>query len=437
MSYFPALWKNLLSFSVSARMRHLQAVGTLLAICVLRSKAGSRMLAHDESVLRAVSELLRRCQAIPASFLAHVTAHSPNLGQLLGRYNFLLSHTASSDPHTLRTALIERISHQLNTKAEPSETPKSSIEVCAIKNPVSQKKLLANRRNAQRSTGPKTLRGKQYVRLNALKFGILCQQTVVLPGETSEQFDVLLSTMRCAFRPETELEEQIMLSAARLIWKLRRCNSAEESLLFGTAQESQLRTLFRYDAATKRQLRKTIPVIASMQRKEKQMNGNATWDLRTDSLLWKEAKATGVTDDPNFQKRWEHYLGQLQKGMDQSDWCLFLVLDMIASAVISKRRVQRYEAAHLRIAEVDTEKATEKAGSSLRAEARVAAAFPSADILDIIIRYEGLRDREIQKGIELIDLLSRRAQERKSNTSRKPPVGVKEGVANKSAKNQS
>jgi len=46
----------------------------------------------------------------------------------------------------------------------------------------SDKKAEANRRNARKSTGPKTSEGKAAVRLNAIRHGLLLQD-VLLPGE--------------------------------------------------------------------------------------------------------------------------------------------------------------------------------------------------------------------------------------------------------------
>ena len=46
----------------------------------------------------------------------------------------------------------------------------------------SDKQADANRRNARKSTGPKTPEGKAAVRLNALKHGLLAND-VLLPGE--------------------------------------------------------------------------------------------------------------------------------------------------------------------------------------------------------------------------------------------------------------
>jgi len=50
----------------------------------------------------------------------------------------------------------------------------------------SNRKAEANRRNARKSTGPKTPEGKAAVRLNALKHGLLSRE-VLLPGEDEER----------------------------------------------------------------------------------------------------------------------------------------------------------------------------------------------------------------------------------------------------------
>jgi hypothetical protein len=56
----------------------------------------------------------------------------------------------------------------------------------SIKRPISERKLLANRANAKRSTGPRTEAGKAASRRNALKHGILSRAVDLpsaLPGE--------------------------------------------------------------------------------------------------------------------------------------------------------------------------------------------------------------------------------------------------------------
>ena len=69
----------------------------------------------------------------------------------------------------------------------------------------SQKKIESNRRNARKSTGPKTPEGKRAVRFNALKHGILAKAVVIEMGsgkESRAKFTELLTQLRQELQPE-------------------------------------------------------------------------------------------------------------------------------------------------------------------------------------------------------------------------------------------
>jgi len=59
-----------------------------------------------------------------------------------------------------------------------------NFEAVRNKQPISERKLQANRANAKRSTGPRTERGKAISRRNALKHGIL-SRSLDLPSKTT------------------------------------------------------------------------------------------------------------------------------------------------------------------------------------------------------------------------------------------------------------
>ena len=64
---------------------------------------------------------------------------------------------------------------------------------------VTASKLRANRQNALKSTGPRTVDGKAVVRQNNLKHGILAREVVIPAGmgeESQGDFDDLLRTSR-------------------------------------------------------------------------------------------------------------------------------------------------------------------------------------------------------------------------------------------------
>ena len=84
----------------------------------------------------------------------------------------------------------------------------------------SEKKAEANRRNALKSTGPKTPEGKEAVRLNALKHGLL-SQAVLLPGEDEEALRELGQNLKVELQPVGELENLLVDRIIASYWRLR------------------------------------------------------------------------------------------------------------------------------------------------------------------------------------------------------------------------
>jgi hypothetical protein len=65
--------------------------------------------------------------------------------------------------------------------------------------------LQANRRNAKRSTGPRSPEGKARSRLNSLKHG-LTAKTLVIVGERVHEFDELRAKLIDQYDPQSALE---------------------------------------------------------------------------------------------------------------------------------------------------------------------------------------------------------------------------------------
>jgi hypothetical protein len=89
---------------------------------------------------------------------------------------------------------------------------------------VSAAKLKANRKNARRSTGPKTDAGKNHSRLNALKHGVLASVLVVSGGawEDPAEFEELLSALARDLEPVGKLEEMLVEKIAVCWWRQKR-----------------------------------------------------------------------------------------------------------------------------------------------------------------------------------------------------------------------
>jgi hypothetical protein len=94
----------------------------------------------------------------------------------------------------------------------------------------SQRQLAANRRNAKKSTGPKTPEGRAAVRFNGLKHG-LSTETLLLPGESEADFTHLLNSLEDEHQPATPAEEALVRELATATWRLQRLYHFEARFL--------------------------------------------------------------------------------------------------------------------------------------------------------------------------------------------------------------
>ena len=94
----------------------------------------------------------------------------------------------------------------------------------------SERKIEANRKNAARSTGPRTQEGKKKVSLNAVKHG-LTATTVVLPHEDAEAYRKRVDSWTAELNPRGDLGRYLAERAARISWQLDRADSYEQACL--------------------------------------------------------------------------------------------------------------------------------------------------------------------------------------------------------------
>jgi hypothetical protein len=93
----------------------------------------------------------------------------------------------------------------------------------------SLRQIDANRRNAQKSTGPKSTQGKAASRLNALKTGIHSESSV-LPCEDAAAHEALVADYYARFRPTLPEERVYVDEIIRCEWMLRRLRRTESEL---------------------------------------------------------------------------------------------------------------------------------------------------------------------------------------------------------------
>jgi hypothetical protein len=97
------------------------------------------------------------------------------------------------------------------------------------KKQASDARLRANRRNAQKSTGPKTPEGKTRSALNATRHGIL-SQVIHLPEEEMASYNEFTERYVASVQPVGAVETELANSCADLQFRLHRLAAAEHNL---------------------------------------------------------------------------------------------------------------------------------------------------------------------------------------------------------------
>lgn len=135
----------------------------------------------------------------------------------------------------------------------------------------SEAQITANRRNARKSTGPKSAEGKATVARNALRHGLTANQ-VVLFDEAATDFSRFHDDLRAGLDPGDAIEEALVERIVLCAWRLRRACRAEAGVINDSAEKFrrhgdtpelgasfahaswEVATLARYEAALDRAL---------------------------------------------------------------------------------------------------------------------------------------------------------------------------------------
>ena len=140
---------------------------------------------------------------------------------------------------------------------------------------ISERKLEANRENAQKSTGPQSAATKEKVSQNRLVHG-LRGKFMVLNSESQEQFDEMLASYMQAENPIDDVERDLVIKMARHTWMSERAvrlqegcfleePRSEEEIARGTARvavRTDLDLYIRYQTASDRAFARAAAELA-------------------------------------------------------------------------------------------------------------------------------------------------------------------------------
>jgi len=88
--------------------------------------------------------------------------------------------------------------------------------------------IQANRLNAQKSTGPRTVAGKERASQNAVKHGLLAREAVI-QGEDPEEFERYREQMLESLAPAGAVEAMLAERVVGLSWRLRRAERLQNA----------------------------------------------------------------------------------------------------------------------------------------------------------------------------------------------------------------
>jgi hypothetical protein len=162
------------------------------------------------------------------------------------------------------------------------------------------KQIEANRRNAQRSTGPIAQEGKLQSRCNAVRHG-LTAETVIGALEDAEDYKAFEAAIIADYDAQSAVERELVLRLASLLWRLRRATTIETGLFEIEAEHlSEAGRSHQVSPSSREVVRALFGPKASVS----SANSLSTYDVKAESSVDPAAELTrcylGLANLPNF-----------------------------------------------------------------------------------------------------------------------------------------
>lgn len=293
----------------------------------------------------------------------------------------------------------------------------------------SEAKQLANRANAQRSTGPTTPEGRQQSSVNALRHGVLASDAVIRAGEGSEEaeaFARVVEELHADLHPAGALEELLVGKLAVVLWRWRRVLRYE----LGAIREQADDAVANWHAQQRAAYRKAVAdraIFSSLHRGEPPPEmWKATEDLESELRDAEDRLAAVLQPDPlatpseplvwalaEAAEEWKMPVKRALGLKGSGDWFDFPL------AEVEPEAVARLFAAYCQRLSVDAAEGWQRLCMRLdhlrdQAQSRVErrrreeerlrllTALPSQEAIDKVIRYEAHLAREFARTLEQV-----------------------------------
>jgi hypothetical protein len=279
------------------------------------------------------------------------------------------------------------------------------------KAPSSVRKAEANRQNALKSTGPRTLRGQTYSRRNSLKHGLFARDLFSecrVPSENPKEFESLHAQLREELQPVGRTEALEIEYIAVCWWKRARLWRHENAEMRVALGHVALRT----SACPPREMlapeHKTLLLMLENAQETIKATGEMPQGLKekilaTDPAFWTsvEERAREVARITDLQ-----YLNKLVKEEKMAPALAKMIVEEHPTYKEARARIVPLLQSNIAILHLETyAKHRLESAQNVFYEQQ---AIPNSDALDKILRYAGMIDRDLNRAYDRLERLQRR-----------------------------
>ena len=277
---------------------------------------------------------------------------------------------------------------------------------------MSLKQIAANRRNAQKSTGPQTPAGRAISKMNAVKHGILSKEVLVRGmyiKENGREFDALHQRFWEERMPVGPMEEMLVDQIVTTHWRLRRALKAESGEIALSVDNGHWERKHQHPALTCVLWESFGDPVSSMRNSA---FGNRFLENQLEKVRDSVEKEGELTETAiqsvkyngkpySLTKCLEELRSQLQQNPEGLE----------ATALRAKQKEQALAYLNKELALISWSKSKCEEREEKEEEAHQAAAvLPSPEVLDKIMRYVTKLERQLYRAMNQLERLQRMRQ---------------------------
>jgi hypothetical protein len=266
--------------------------------------------------------------------------------------------------------------------------------------------LDANRRNAQKSTGPKTPEGRAVSKMNALKHGILSRQVLVRGlniKESNRELSALHDRFWQELNPVGPVEEMLVDQIVTTHWRLRRALKAESGEIALSVDRGHWNRRFnphyfnlrlQISGDPEQALEDSAMGISILERWLRELRDRVEQEGELTETVIKSVFGEATTFSKKFDKL-RFRLSQKPEGADaagRQEENKKEALDFIKHELM----LLHWQ----KVSHEEREAAEEQARQS-------AAVLPSMEVLEKILRYETKLERQMYRAISQLERVQR------------------------------